>query len=224
MSGPNSEKNMQLKQLVNQQSDYEDDAPKLPNANSNTSSSKSISQAIGDKAKNQKRVQQKRMTADFLKNLPDGVTYIEKGSSQDHECHDTLLDNMDDDIKEGDIVRVGDFMINIEKVSKAQIISMRKFLPSEEYRLLKNRKSARLCRRKRKEERGDMQRTIDDLKRENYLLHERLEETKRQLKESENARVFNEQLMHMQLANMMQRDQPNMPKEKAAIANEQYNK
>ena len=104
---------------------------------------------------------------------------------------------MDDDIKEGDIVRVGDFMINIEKVSKAQIISMRKFLPSEEYRLLKNRKSARLCRRKRKEERGDMQRTIDDLKRENYLLHERLEETKRQLKESENARVFNEQLMHM---------------------------
>ena len=104
---------------------------------------------------------------------------------------------MDDDIKEGDIVRVGDFMINIEKVSKAQIISMRKFLPSEEYRLLKNRKSARLCRRKRKEERGDMQRTIDDLKRENYLLHEWLEETKRQLKESENARVFNEQLMHM---------------------------
>ena len=67
-----------------------------------------------------------------------------------------MLESLDDDIKEGDIVRVGDFMINIEKVSKAQIISMRKYLPPEEYRLLKNRKSARLCRRKRKEERGDM--------------------------------------------------------------------
>jgi len=44
---------------------------------------------------------------------------------------------------------------------------MRKFLPSEEYRLLKNRKSARLCRKKRKAERGDMQKRIEDLVREN---------------------------------------------------------
>lgn len=52
---------------------------------------------------------------------------------------------------------VADFTINIDKITKQQLISMRKFLPSEEYRLLKNRKSARLCRKKRKEERGDMQ-------------------------------------------------------------------
>lgn len=53
---------------------------------------------------------------------------------------------------------------------------MRKFLPSEEYRLLKNRKSARLCRKKRKEERGDMQKQIEDLVKENQQLKERLQQ------------------------------------------------
>ena len=61
---------------------------------------------------------------------------------------------------------------------------MRKFLPSEQYRLLKNRKSARLCRRKRKEERGDMQTDLDAIKKENVTLKEKLESTERQLKES----------------------------------------
>ena len=34
---------------------------------------------------------------------------------------------------------------------------MRRYLPGDEYRLLKNRKSARLCRQKRKMERNDLQ-------------------------------------------------------------------
>ena len=61
---------------------------------------------------------------------------------------------------------------------------MRKFLPSEEYRLLKNRKSARLCRKKRKAERGDMQKQIEDLVRENQQLKERLQQSEHNLKES----------------------------------------
>jgi hypothetical protein len=61
---------------------------------------------------------------------------------------------------------------------------MRKFLPSEEYRLLKNRKSARLCRKKRKEERGDMQKQIEDLVKENQQLKERLQQSERNFKES----------------------------------------
>ena len=40
---------------------------------------------------------------------------------------------------------------------------MRKFLPKDEYRLLKNRKSARICRRKRKEERGSLHMTLAEL-------------------------------------------------------------
>ncbi len=61
---------------------------------------------------------------------------------------------------------------------------MRKFLPSEEYRLLKNRKSARLCRKKRKEERGDMQKQIEDLVKENQQLKERLHQSECNFKES----------------------------------------
>ena len=34
-----------------------------------------------------------------------------------------------DEFKEGDIVKVGKFKINIEKVTKSQLISVRKFLP-----------------------------------------------------------------------------------------------
>ncbi|MFO0117835.1 MAG: bZIP transcription factor [bacterium] len=69
---------------------------------------------------------------------------------------------------------------------------MRKFLPSEEYRLLKNRKSARLCRKKRKEERGDMQKQIEDLIKENQQLKERLQQSERNLKESKMA-LFKQQ-------------------------------
>lgn len=64
---------------------------------------------------------------------------------------------------------------------------MRKYLPSEEYRLLKNRKSARLCRKKRKEERGDMQKQIEDLMKENQILKERLLQSERNLKDSQSA-------------------------------------
>lgn len=64
---------------------------------------------------------------------------------------------------------------------------MRKFLPSEEYRLLKNRKSARLCRKKRKEERGDMQKQINELIKQNLLMKEKLDQTERMLKDSQNA-------------------------------------
>lgn len=94
----------------------------------------------------------------------------------------------DEEYKEGDIVRVGKFRINIEKVTKAQLISMRKYLPATQYRLIKNRKTARLCRRKRKEERGDMQRTLEELRKENLWYKIKLEDLERKLMESERAR------------------------------------
>ena len=84
-------------------------------------------------AANKKRVQKARITADFLRKLPDGITYHESDSSGDDEpkqVSDLGVAAEDDvDYKEGDIVRVGKFRINLEKVTKAQLISMRKYLP-----------------------------------------------------------------------------------------------
>ena len=59
-------------------------------------------------------------------------------------------------------IQIGSFAINIATVTKAQLISMRRHLPHEEYRLLKNRKSARLCRIKRKVERTNLQSKATD--------------------------------------------------------------
>jgi hypothetical protein len=131
-----------------------------------------------------------RITPEFIKNLPEGIEYHDPATSRPEDLEETPMIDMDTDIKENDIVRVGDFSFNIEIVSKTQIIHMRKYLPPEQYRLLKNRKSARLCRRKRKEERGDMQRTLEMLKIENSILKEKLLESNRLLKESENARLL----------------------------------
>ena len=61
---------------------------------------------------------------------------------------------------------------------------MRRFLPSEEYRLLKNRKSARLCRLKRKSERGSMQMTLAEVEDEVRQLRDELQETKDRLERS----------------------------------------
>jgi hypothetical protein len=41
---------------------------------------------------------------------------------------------------------IGTFLIDIDKISNAGLIKMRRILPSEEYKSLKKRKSARLTR------------------------------------------------------------------------------
>lgn len=113
----------------------------------------------------------------------------------------------DEEYKEGDIVRVGKFRINIEKVTKAQLIAMRKYLPPTQYRLIKNRKTARLCRRKRKEERGDMQRLLEDLRKENLWYKIKLEDMEKKLEESERARTLEKEINQAEslatMSNMM---------------------
>ena len=90
-------------------------------------------------------------TPEFLANLPYGVKYApqtnrgEVGNAKINEENEG-----------NDWVQIGNFLINIEQISKQQLISMRRYLPSEEYRLFKNRKSARICRLKRKRERGKL--------------------------------------------------------------------
>ena len=64
-------------------------------------------------------MQKNRITADFLRNLPDGVTHMERREGEEaKDPEDEVFENLDDDVKEGDIVKCGDFLINIEKVSK----------------------------------------------------------------------------------------------------------
>lgn len=46
--------------------------------------------------------------------------------------------------------QIGDFAVDINQVTKQEFINMRKYLPREDYRLFKNRKSARICRQKKK--------------------------------------------------------------------------
>lgn len=155
---------------------------------------------------NKKRVQKARITADFIRKLPEGITFHESDSSGEDEpkqVSDLGAADEDEEYKEGDIVRVGKFRINIEKVTKAQLISMRKYLPPTQYRLIKNRKTARLCRRKRKEERGDMQRTLEELRKENLWYKIKLEDLERKLMESERARQLEKELNQAEnMANM----------------------
>ena len=154
------------------------------------------------KEQNQKRVQNLRVSADFIRNLPEGVTYHNPDDESQEGDNLRTFGDIDDDFKEVDIVRAGDFTINIEVVSKAQLISMRKFLPPEQYRLLKNRKTARLCRRKRKEERGETQKVLDELKKDNDRLHAKLGATERLLRESQRALELQQQRFDAQLLSL----------------------
>ena len=49
------------------------------------------------------------------------------------------------------VVRIGDFLIDLDIISKEDLIKMRRLLPQNEYKLLKNRKCARITRLVRKE-------------------------------------------------------------------------
>lgn len=49
-----------------------------------------------------------------------------------------------------EVVRIGQFLINIDEVTKDSLKSMRTYWPAKQYRTIKNRKSARLCRNKKK--------------------------------------------------------------------------
>ena len=87
-------------------------------------------------------------THDFIKKLPHSIIY------QQNQKH---FGNIQLDIPNEEWITIGDFSINIDTVTKSELIAMRRYLPHEEYRLLKNRKSARLCRIKRKVERNCLQ-------------------------------------------------------------------
>ena len=49
-----------------------------------------------------------------------------------------------------EIVKIGSFLVDINLVCKNDLKAMRTYWPKELYRMIKNRKSARICRERRK--------------------------------------------------------------------------
>lgn len=74
---------------------------------------------------------------------PDGAVQM----SDDSPSSETLSK-----IEEGIIVLVCGLAIDIERITDTEMYTLRRVLPRKEYRLLKNRKSARKSRRRRKAE------------------------------------------------------------------------
>ena len=78
-------------------------------------------------------------TKPSVKGLGNSFRSIKTSAESDEAC-DVGKD------EEEDIVRIGNFLVNVSIVTKDALKSMRTYWPMEEYRLLKNRKSARICR------------------------------------------------------------------------------
>ena len=72
--------------------------------------------------------------------------------------------------KDPNIVEVGGLQIDIERITDQEMYSLRKVLPRKEYRLLKNRKSARKSRKRRKAELSSLRDEIRALRQENQRL------------------------------------------------------
>ena len=72
--------------------------------------------------------------------------------------------------KDPNIVEVGGLRIDIERITDQEMYSLRKVLPRKEYRLLKNRKSARKSRKRRKAELSSLRDEIRALRLENQRL------------------------------------------------------
>ena len=66
------------------------------------------------------------------------------------------------------------FVIDIVRISVKDLIAMRKFLPFQEYRLLKNRKCAREARKKRKHQTISISEQLDIALRENEMMKKQI--------------------------------------------------
>lgn len=66
------------------------------------------------------------------------------------------------------------FVIDISRISVKDLISMRNLLPSQEYRLLKNRKCARESRKRRKQTTKSISEQLEIALRENQTMRERV--------------------------------------------------
>ena len=157
----------------------------------------------GQEAASKRRFLKNKKLKIILTSLPEGVTFI--GDSQDfNEEFVTLLakerskqlaahPNMKVELQEyknpsgihkTDQFLICQFVIDIVRISVKDLIAMRKFLPFQEYRQLKNRKCARESRKKRKQQTISISEQLDIALRENKMMKEQILVLKTQLCQS----------------------------------------
>lgn len=87
-----------------------------------------------------------------------------------------MEDKLDEDKnKESDICSIGDFRIDISVIEKNALLSMRLILPADGYKILKNRKNARIQRLRKKDCTNKTNAGYAELQTENEKLREFLE-------------------------------------------------
>ena len=116
-------------------------------------------------------VKQKKLARafnDLLSDMPAGVIYCPKNASKftsmdksegiatveivDRNSlnHRSAMEARESSLPESQI-QIGDFIVDIDEISKESLILIRRFLPQNDYKKLKNRKCARIIRKQKKE-------------------------------------------------------------------------
>ncbi|CDW85342.1 UNKNOWN [Stylonychia lemnae] len=86
-------------------------------------------------------------------------------------------------------VVVSGMVIDIETITSEELYALRKVLPKKDYRLLKNRKSARKSRRRRKEELHCLRDEIQRLKEENQRLKQQVHKDNHEEVKNDKAKI-----------------------------------
>lgn len=95
----------------------------------------------------------------------------------DKMCNDSTAQSQRSDLAEDNDARtftIGSFRIDIDEVRVQDLKAMRKLLPRNEYKLIKNRKCARLSRSRRKEHTTQLIEMNQRLMEENAALRRQL--------------------------------------------------
>jgi len=128
------------------------------------------------------------MVKHFIQNIPDGVTFTPTNSKQwgkipAQKAHEEEGSANGKKV-ESDICSIGDFRIDISIIEKNALLSMRLILPADGYKVLKNRKNARIQRLRKKNCTTKTNAGFVDLQTENEKLREFLALTQSELREA----------------------------------------
>ena len=114
-----------------------------------------------------------QLEMELMDDLPEGC-YLNQNFCQKDKGAVSQISAAD-----SDVFAIGKFFIDIDKISNAGLIKMRRIVPRAEYKLLKNRKSARLTRLAHKSKKQNIEQVCMALIAENVQLKAQLEDFKK---------------------------------------------
>ena len=138
----------------------------------------------------------------------DNMSTEEKNCNDSSECSEDIDDTSFKGPIDTNIVYVCGLIINIVEINKSQILKLRKLMPKRDYRQLKNRKSARECRKKRKNEREVMKDELEELKLKNQSLNDEIEQLKAALANEKRQKIENEKSVEQVNSNLFTKMKP----------------